>query len=115
MSRSIERDLDWSVHAGCRGLHEGVCVACIKVLRQGSAALQVSLMLTDEEPQDPELMGPEVRPRFQSEYEEQLQGTSVPEAAVVVAKRSRGRPAKSGKWQVWPLHRTCHSVYLFCM
>ena len=57
-------------------------------------------MLTDDEPQDPILMGPEVRPRFQSDYEEQLEGSSAPEPAVAMAKRSRGRPAKSGKWQV---------------
>ena len=60
-------------------------------------------MLTDEGPQDPELMGPEVRPRFQSEYEEQLEGSSAPEAAAAVTKRSRGRPAKGGKWQVCTL------------
>ena len=64
------------------------------------AILQVSLMFTDDEPQDPLLMGPEVRPRFQSDYEEQLEGSSAPEPAVAMAKRSRGRPAKSGKWQV---------------
>ncbi|CAL5222130.1 g4449 [Coccomyxa viridis] len=63
------------------------------------AVYTVSLMFTDDEPQDPLLMGPEVRPRFQSDYEEQLEGSSAPEPAVAMAKRSRGRPAKSGKWQ----------------
>ena len=61
-------------------------------------------MLTDEQPQDPELMGPEVRPRFQSDHEEQLEGSSAPEPAAAVVKRSRGRPAKGGKWQVRTLH-----------
>lgn len=73
-----------------------------------SAALQVSLMLTDDAPQDPELVGPEVRPRFQSDYEDQREGTSAPEPAAAVVKRSRGRPAKTGKWQVWP--RPHHSA-----
>ena len=70
----------------------------------GWAALQVSLMLTDDAPQDPILMGPEVRPRFQSEYEEQSEASSAPEAAVPAVKRSRGRPAKGGKWQVCNVH-----------
>ncbi len=71
-------------------------------------------MLTDDEPQDPILMGPEVRPRFQSDYEEQLEGSSAPEPAVAMAKRSRGRPAKSGKWQVFNLYisRKSHRMHL---
>lgn len=60
-------------------------------------------MLTDDEPLDPMLMGPEVRPRFQSEYEAQPDASSAPEAAAAATKRSRGRPAKGGKWQVCDL------------
>ena len=68
-------------------------------------------MLTDEGPQDPELMGPEVR-RFQSVYAEQGEGSSAREAAAAVTKRSRGRPAKGGKWQVCTL-RPVKSAILF--
>lgn len=68
--------------------------------------VQVSLMLTDDPPQDEDTLGPEVRPRFQSEWESELEGPSAAEteaaAAAAAPKRGRGRPAASrgGKWQV---------------
>ena len=66
--------------------------------------LQVSLMLTDEPDRDPETLEPEVRPRFQSEYEAWQEGvTSEADPAAVAEEagsaKKKGRPAR-GKWQV---------------
>ena len=62
-------------------------------------------MLTDDETQGESVLSPEVRPRFQSDLEQQLEGPSAAEAAAAAAqvaapKRQRGRPTRGGKWQV---------------
>lgn len=61
-------------------------------------------MLTDEPDQDPDTLEPEVRPRFQSEYEAWQEGMiseADPAAAAEEAggAKKKGRPAR-GKWQV---------------
>ena len=57
-------------------------------------------MLTDDPNEDLDDLEPEVRPRFQHEWEAQQQGA--PEAATEAAapKRARGRASRGGKWQV---------------
>jgi hypothetical protein len=66
--------------------------------------LQVSLMLTDQAAVDPASLEPEVRPRFQSEFEAWQEGREFEAAPAAAAEeaagpKKKGRPAR-GKWQV---------------
>ena len=77
---------------------------------------QVSLMLTDELDQDPGSLEPEVRPRFQSEYEAWQEGSNSegdPAAAAEEAggAKKKGKSAR-GKWQVSDLlWRACQLAF----
>ena len=63
-------------------------------------ALQVSLMLTDDPTEDADALEPEVRPRFQHEWEAQQQGAPASAVEAAAPKRGRGKPGRGGKWQV---------------
>ena len=64
--------------------------------------LQVALMLTDDPTEDSDALEPEVRPRFQHEWESQQQGAAASAAEAAAPKRVRGKPSRGGKWQVCP-------------
>ena len=64
-------------------------------------------MLTDEPTEDSDVLEPEVRPRFQHEWEAQQQG-----AEAAAPKRARGKPGRSGKWQVCAQAHPCSLVWL---
>ena len=64
--------------------------------------LQVALMLTDDPNEDLDDLEPEVRPRFQHEWEAQQQGAPEAAAEAAAPKRARGKASRGGKWQVRP-------------
>ena len=69
--------------------------------------LQVTLMLTDDPTEEADALEPEVRPRFQHEWEAQQHGTAAEAAA---PKRARGKQGRSGKWQVCTSPVPCSPV-----
>lgn len=74
-------------------------------------------MLADDLDKDPGSLEPEVRPRFQSEYEAWQEGISSegdPAAAAEEAggAKKKGRAARGGKWQVSDLlWRACQLAF----
>ena len=59
-------------------------------------------MLTDDPNEDLDDLEPEVRPRFQHEWEAQQQGAPEAAAEAAAPKRARGKASRGGKWQVRP-------------
>ena len=69
-------------------------------------------MLTDEPNEDLDDHEPEVRPRFQHEWEAQQQGAPEAAAEAAAPKRARGKASRGGKWQVRPRPLPCSPSWL---